>query len=44
MLAEPLVRRVQQEEAGQGRYFVEKTGGLFDLGRREFRVYPALAL
>ncbi len=28
----------------QGRYFVEKTGGLFDFGRREFRVYPALML
>jgi hypothetical protein len=28
----------------QGRYFVEKTGGFFEFGRREFRVYPALAL
>jgi len=28
----------------QGRYFIEKTGRLFDFGRREFRVYPALAL
>jgi hypothetical protein len=28
----------------QGRYFVEKTGGFFDFGRREYRVYPALAL
>ena len=27
----------------QGRYFIEKTGGLF-FGRREFRVYPALTL
>ena len=28
----------------QGHYFVEKTGGFFDFGRREFRIYPALAL
>ena len=28
----------------QGRYFIEKKGGLLDFGRREFRVYPALAL
>ncbi len=28
----------------QGRYFIEKTGRVFDFGRREFRVYPALAL
>ncbi len=28
----------------QGRYFVEKSGGLFEFGRREFRVYPALML
>jgi hypothetical protein len=28
----------------QGRYFAEKSGGFFDFGRREFRVYPALAL
>jgi hypothetical protein len=28
----------------QGRYFVDKTGGLFELGRREFRTYPALLL
>ena len=28
----------------QGRYFLEKDGGSFGFGRREFRVYPALLL
>lgn len=28
----------------QGRYFAEEAGGVFFLGRQEFRVYPALAL